>query len=205
MRKELVQRAAPSIVTSIGSNTENNFSISQSTVNFHIHFPGGNPNETLRVLQSFNRQYYQIIVTGADIFAPEEQGAVIVSTSRALIRGTVPQEIYDKCASLSDEGKEYLKKIPAIITQEKEGYMYANVDSRQQAVFGSIRKIINNRTDVKIYYSPIRLIPLQVMCENPVDFDLNMNIAISDFNRSQWIARKINLFDALKDVGLDIF
>ena len=59
------------------------------------------------------KEYYQLIVTcEEDVF---ENDVVTVSTNRALCESLVPPEIYERCSALTDEGKEELKRIPAII------------------------------------------------------------------------------------------
>lgn len=202
MHKELIPMTSHGVVTHIDKNTETNINIHDSNVTLNMPTPVRNQNALLLAVESFSTEYYQIIVTKADIFSEEECGSIHVSTSRALRQGSVPPEIFETCSSLSDEGKERLKTFPAIICREKENLYYEKVSPSHMAVYASVKKIINNRDEIRIYYDTIQLVPLKVLCENPIDYGVNVRVALSDFNISHWIVKKIDLFGALEDTGL---
>lgn len=190
------------LVTNIKENKVNNFDIKDSSVSFNINLPVQNQNEMMLAISQFSKEYYQLIVTPADIFEADANSSVSVSAKRALRQDAVPAEIYERCSSLTPQGIEELKTFPAIICSEKENRYYADVDSKQMAIFAYVRKIKKSKKEIKIYYTPLRIIPLRILCENPTDYDVNVDCALSDFNVSAWTVRKINLFEAFEDTGI---
>ena len=154
------------------------------------------------VISQFSKEYYQLIVTAADIFDTDSGSAVSIPTDRALKQHSVPDEIFDRCSSLSDEGIEELKTFPAIICSEKLDRYYADVDAKHMAIFAYIRKIKKCRKEIKIYYTPLQMIPLRILCENPIDYGIDVDCALSDFNVTAWTVHKINLFEAFDDTGI---
>ena len=72
--------------------------------------------EILNAIQSFSKEYYQLIMTcEEDVFTT---GLVSVSASQALAEYNVPPEIFDRYSALTDEGIAELKRFPAIICKE---------------------------------------------------------------------------------------
>ena len=155
------------------------------------------PNaDQLVAIQKFSKEYYQLIVTmEEDVFT---NNIVNVSIDRALIRGNVPFEIYDRCSSLSEAGIEELKTFPALICRENTDFRGVT-DPNQYAVYGYIKRIKKVCRNIKIAFCPINVFPQRQLCEEPasVYFDLNMGCAVTDLNHSAWSVHKVNLFEAL--------
>ena len=152
-------------------------------------------------IQSFSKQYYQLIVTCEDdIFDTE---VVSVMTNRALCERLVPPEIYKRCSDLSDQGIEELKRIPAVICQENTK-LKAETDQKQLAVYAYITRIKKAGKNIKIAYKPIGFFHQIKMCDkhNAMYFDLNMDSAVTDLNRSEWSVHKVNLFEAFDEAGI---
>ena len=190
------------LITNIKENRVNNFDIKDSQVSFNINLSAANQNEMMLAVSQFSKEYYQLIVTAADIFDTDSGSAVSIPTDRALKQHSVPDEIFDRCSSLSDEGIEELKTFPAIICSEKLDRYYADVDAKHMAIFAYIRKIKKCRKEIKIYYTPLQMIPLRILCENPIDYGIDVDCALSDFNVTAWTVHKINLFEAFDDTGI---
>lgn len=207
MSTELTPKTAMSLTEARSTQTgKNNVYVDNqpgATVNFNYSYPVvPNYSEMLVALQSFSHEYYQLIVTQEDIFDTENtSGSITVGSTRALTKGTVPPEIYERCSTLTDAGKEELKTLPAIICQENTAY-HGNTDPKQMAIYGYITKIKNIGKEIKIYYRPIQVFRQQVLCKNGADFGLYMNSAITSLNESGWTVKKIDLFEAFRDVGL---
>ena len=153
----------------------------------------------LLAIRNFSQEYYQLIVTGEEIF---EANALVVRPDRALVKGTVPDEIYEACSSLSPEGQEIMVKIPAIICNENTGY-HGQTDPEQNAIYARLEKIKVGSSGIKIYYRPLDLFPQRILNENSIDFGIRCDSALTELNRSCWSVKKINLFEAFLDVGLD--
>lgn len=175
------------------------------TINFNYNFnyqqTADSSAEMMIAIQLFSKEYYQLIVTcDENVF---NEGVVSVSTNRALTKYNVPQEIFDRCSTLSNEGIEELKRFPAIICQEnteKKGVTSPN----QFCMFAYIQKVMVIGKTVKIAFKPIAPIQQIKLCDkrNAVFFDLNMDCAITDLNHSAWSVHKVNVFDAFKEAGI---
>ena len=101
----------------------NNVAVSNQpggTVNltYNINYPqmADSSAEMMIAIQSFSKEYYQLIVTcDEDVFST---GVVSVIANRALTKYNVPPEIFDRCSTLTEEGIAELKRFPAIICKE---------------------------------------------------------------------------------------
>ena len=197
----------PPAVTGVSQNGETNLHVTNQqggVVNVNYNFPdssGGGEAAKAMAIQSFSKQYYQLIVTlEDDVF---ENDVVTVSTNRALCQGMVPPEIYERCSGLTDAGKEELKRIPAIICRENTE-MHGVTDPNQMAVYAYITRIKKAGKNIKIAFKPIAPFFQIKMCskKNALYFDLNMDCAVTDLNHSAWSVHKVNLFEAFEEADI---
>ena len=174
------------------------------TVNFNYILPqtgAANSAEMMMAIQSFSKQYYQILVTcEEDVFV---NNIVTVSKDRALGQYYVPPEILERCSSLTEEGIAELKTFPAIICQENTGFN-GETSPTQWAMYGYIKLVKQEGRDIKVAFRPIQPISQKILCDKryAIYFDLNMDCAITDLNRSAWSVHKVNLFEAFDEAGL---
>ena len=193
----------PSVIQD-GKNNLNLTNNSGGTVNLNYYASNDRPSsssEKLIAIQSFSKDYYQLIVTQEDdVF---QTNVITVSTDRALAKRYVPEEIFERCSSLSAEGIELLKTFPAVICQENTEH-HGITSPNQWAMYSYIRKVQVAGGNVKIAFEPIQPFPQIKMCGKraAVFFDLVMDCAITDLNHSAWSVHRANLFDAFKEVGL---
>ena len=187
-----------------GTNNVNVTNNSGGVVNFNITYPQVTPSnsaEMMMAIQSFSKEYYQLIVTcEEDVFA---NNMVTVPASRALTKYYVPAEIFERCSSLSDAGIEELKHIPAIICIENTEFKGVT-NPTQWAMYAYIKKVRVAGKNIQIVFNPIAPIQQQKLCDkrNAVFFDLNMDCAITDLNHSAWSVHKTNLFEAFDEAGI---
>ncbi len=195
---------APADVSQTGDTNVHVTNQQGGTVNINYNFPeksGGGDAARAMAIQSFSREYYQLIVTcEEDVF---ENDVVTVSTNRALCESLVPPEIYERCSALTDEGKEELKRIPAIICQENTD-MHGITDPKQMAIYAYITRIRKSGKQIKIAFKPIAPFFQIKMCSkrNAVYFDLDMDCAITDLNHIAWSVHKVKLFEAFEEAGI---
>ena len=194
-------------VPSMQQTGTNNFNVTNQEggiVNFNITYQqatSANSAEMMMAIQSFSTKYYQLIVTcEEDVFT---NNIVTVPASRALTKYTVPAEIYERCSTLSDEGIEELKHIPAIICQENTE-LKGVTDPNQWAMYAYIKKVRVAGNNIQIVFNPIAPVQQQKLCDrrNAVFFDLNMDCAITDLNHSAWSVHKTNLFEDFDEAGI---
>ena len=191
--------------TQTGNTNVNVNNQAGATINFNYNFnyqqTADSSAETMIAIQSFSKEYYQLIVTcDENVF---NDGVVSVITSRALTKYNVPPEIFERCSTLSDEGIAELKRFPAIIC--KENTEKKGVTSPDQfCMFAYIQKVMVIGKTVKIAFKPIAPIQQIKLCDkrNAMFFDLNMDCAITDLNRSAWSVHKVNVFEAFKEAGI---
>ena len=187
-----------------GTNNYNVNNQSGATVNFNINYPQArvaNPAEAMMAVQLFSTEYYQLLVTcEEDVF---EKNMLTIPSSRALNKYIVPEEIFQRCSTLSREGIEELKTFPAIICRENTE-MKAVTDSRQFAVFGYIKGVQKINKSIRVVFEPLAAFQQLKLCDqkNAVFFDLNMDCAITDLNRSAWSVHKVNVFEAFDEAEI---
>ena len=176
-----------------------------ATVNFtyNINYPqmADSSAEMMIAIQSFSKEYYQLIVTcDEDVFST---GVVSVSTNRALTKNNVPPEIFDRCSTLTEDGIEELKHFPAIICKENTE-MKGVTSPDQYCMLCYIQKVMRVGKNIKIAFKPIAPIQQLKLCDerNSMFFGLNMDCAITDLNHSAWSVRKVNVFEAFKEAGI---
>ena len=190
-------------VDKVSQTGENNFFI-ENHADIHVHVDSPqvityelNGNDWMAI-QNFRRQYYQLLVTCEDIM---EQNYVTPLANRSLVKTAVPDEIFDSCSTLSPTGQDILKTIPAIICHENTEYN-GITDPNQMAIYGRILKINRLGKENKVYFKIIRMFPQHLLCDHCLDFDLNMDCAITDLNYSAWTVHKIDLFCDFESAGL---
>lgn len=176
-----------------------------ASVNFtyNINYPqvADSSAETMIAIQSFSKEYYQLIVTCEDdVFST---GVVSVSANRALTKANVPPEIFGRCSDLTEEGIAELKCFPAIICQENTE-LKGVTSPHQFCMLCYIQKIMVVGKNIKIAFKPITPIQQIKLCDkrNAMFFGLNMDCAITDLNHSAWSVRRVNIFEAFKEAGI---
>lgn len=176
-----------------------------ATVNFtyNINYPQtvDSSAEQMIAIQSFSKEYYQLIVTcEEDVFST---GVVSVVASRALTKYNVPSEIFERCSTLTEEGIAELRRFPAIICQENTE-MKGVTAPNQFCMFCYIQKVMVVGKNIKIAFKPVAPIQQIKLCDkrNAMFFGLNMDCAITDLNHSAWSVRKVNVFEAFKEAGI---
>ena len=209
MEKDQIVPADAALIqhqTVIKEKNDSNFNIDRSNVTFNIdnvNWVGqkSNTSQDLIAVQSFSTEYYQLLVTcEEDVF---ENQYVTVSKDRALTQYLVPDEIFNRCSTLSDTGIAELKTFPAIICRENPE-LRGITDPNQFAMYAYITKVLKTYSDIKVAFHPLSPIRQQILCKknNSIYFELNMECAITDLNRSAWHVKRTNLFEAFNEVGL---
>lgn len=185
------------VTNQVGGIVNFNYNI---TTNMPMPF-GGISSEQMIAVQSFSREYYQLLVTcEEDVF---ENNVITIPASRALTKYNVPPEIFEQCSTLTDAGIEELKKFPAIICRENTE-LKGITDPNQWAMYAYIKKVRIYGKEIKIAFQPIGPIRQQLLCtpKNAVYFDLDMDCAITDLNHSAWSVHKTDLFEAFREAGI---
>ena len=202
--------AAPTNITNIKENTENNISITGSNVTFNnaninVSMPQSallsNDAEKILAMHSFSHEYYQLLVTTEeDIF---DTGVISFPVNRALTHSIVPPEIFDRCSSLDDDGIRELRTFPALICKENRDWN-GITSSDEVGWLGYIKKVQKSSRVIKVVFGVITPVSHSVLCDkkNAVYFDLNMDSAITTLNTTAWSVHKADLFEAFDEAGV---
>ena len=123
--------------------------------------------------------------------------------SRALVKGTVPPEIFDRCSSLEEEGIRELKTFPALVCIENRE-LDGKTSPDEVGFLCYIRKIQPGGRTIRIVFETISPVSHSVLCDkkNSVFFDLNMECGITSLNRTEWTVHKTDLFEAFDEAGV---
>lgn len=210
MGNELTEKKNALLSAPTAQQTDkNNFNVTNENggvVNFNFNYsqaPVANSSATMMAVQSFSKEYYQLIVTcDEDVF---KYNVITVAANRALVKGSVPQEIFERCSPLTDKGIAELKHFPAIICRENKELKGAT-ESDQMAMYAYINAVQKVGKNIKIAFTPLMPFFQEKLCDkrNAIFFDLNMDCAITDLNHSAWTVHKVNVFEAFDEAGIPI-
>jgi len=189
--------------TNIGRSESHTYNIDNSvTLNMNTSSQQKtNDAEMMMAMQSFSHKYYQLLVTtDKEIFKDK---VISFPVGRALVKGTVPPEIFDRCSSLEEEGIRELKTFPALICIENRE-MDGKTSPDEVGFLCYIRKIQPGSRTIRIVFETISPVSHSVLCEkrNSVFFDLNMECGITSLNRTEWTVHKTDLFEAFDEAGV---
>lgn len=171
------------------------------TVNINYNQPKINTTaEMLMAIRSFSTNYYQLIVTGQDIFT---SNSIIVPSNRALTESIVPFELLQTHSVLTDDAIERIRTMPAIICNENTQYN-GETDMKQNAIYSYIKEIKKRGKEIDISFQPIDFFPQHKLNRYAVDFEINISCALTDLNKPRWYIKKINLFDAFRAAHINV-
>lgn len=209
MKNEL-QQAPSSIVpanpTTVNQYGQKNVHIDHAdnihqTVNYNLTFIDRSSNgRRENVTQKINTDYYNLFVISGETF---EHDHFLVPKDRALVKGTISGDLFERLAALTPKAIEEIKTFPALFASENTDY-WGKTDTEQQTIYGLVREIRTQDNGIMIYYKELNFIPQQKI--NEISFELGMGHprAITPLNTTRWTIKKINLIEALTDAGISV-
>lgn len=131
--------------------------------------------------------YFNLIIG----YSPEEKDYIIIARQRALTE-YISEDARSEFSSLDAEAVEKIKKMPAIISSERED------NDGQQATFGFINDIRIQDNGIKIYFQRCFPIPFSFLVEN------QSALAMHGFEltRTHWTIKKVDLFEVMQEAGV---
>ena len=209
MKKELQQvhsSIVPANPTTVNQYGDKNVHVDHAdninqTVNFNFTYIQRSPNGRREsVTQKISTDYYNLFVISGETF---EHDHFLVPKDRALVKGTISDDLFERLAALTPEAIEEIKTFPALFASENTGY-WGKTDPEQQTIYGLVREIRTQDNGIMIYYKDLNFIPQQKI--NELSFELGMGRprAITSLNTTRWTIKKINLIEALTDAGISI-
>lgn len=141
--------------------------------------------------RELSMDYFNLII-GYDPFPSDH---IIVDPNRALTE-YISDETKEKFGGWTEEAIEKIKKLPAIITLERD-----KSDEQQNAVFAFIKDVRKQENGIKVYYQKYYPIPLSVLWDNMCE----LAIYQFEFTRTHWTIKNIDLLEVLQDAGVQFF
>ncbi len=172
------------------------------TVHLHCNNPRTDVTaEMMMAIQSFSKDYYQLIVTSQDIFT---SNSIVVTTECALSKGIVPPELLRTHSVLTDDAIKRMRLLPAIICNANTDY-YGRTDSNQQVLYAYIKGIRKCGKEIMIYFQTISSFSQRTLNACAMHFGINVECAKTDLNKFLWYIKKINLFEAFHEAHVEPF
>lgn len=147
---------------------------------FNIIAPDGRKNTTAH-------EFYNLIM-GYDPFGSDH---ILVMKARALTE-YISDEAKEKFAGWTPEKIERIKKLPTIISMEKDG------TDGQQAVFAFITDVKVQDNGIKVYFQKYFPVPFSFLAENQSELALHL----FELTRTHWTIKKIDLLEVMQDAGV---
>jgi hypothetical protein len=185
-----------------GTNVHiNNVDNLNQTVNYNVtYIQSTSDGKRKSVTQKINTDYYNIFVMGGETF---EHNHFLVPKNRALTKGSISDDLYERLASLTPEAIEEIKTFPSLFASENTGN-WGNTDPEQMTIYGLVTEIRVQDNGIMIYYQYLNYIPQQKINEFSFELGLGNPRAITVLNKTQWTIKKINLIEALTDIGISV-
>jgi hypothetical protein len=205
-----LQQAPSSIVpdnpTTVNQYGEKNVHVGHAeninnTVNFNVTYmirhPGQRP---VQVTQTLNRDYYNLFVIGGEEFYNDH---FLVPKDRALVQGTLADDLFDRLSALTPDAIKEIKTFPALFASENTDY-WGKTDTQQQTIYGLVTDIKVQDNGIKIYFQPFTNINQQTINNIAFELGIGNRTAITELNRTHWTIKRINLIEALTDAGISV-
>ena len=167
------------------------------TIQYEANF-GPTTMDALMAVQRFSREYYHLIVTPEDIL---HQTRITVPADKAMVKGTIPDELFDRCATLTPNAQVETMSIPAVICNLNTDY-HGKTTPGQTAVYARLIRIYPAGDEIEVDFQPLGPVSQELLISYHPAFGLNMDCALTDLNIEAWTIQKINLFEAFAAAGI---
>lgn len=166
-------------------------------VTYFIPQPG---RQALQVTTSLSRDYYNLFVIGGEEFCGDH---FLVPKDRALTKGTLADDVFERLSTLTPEAIEEIKSYPALFASENTNYR-GKTDKDQQAIYGLVTDIRVQDNGIKIYYHRLNYISQQAINDIAFNLGIRSTTALTELNRTHWTIKRIDLIEALMDAGISV-
>jgi len=185
MSNELIKPSQPSSITLVNEGkgvVVGHADTFAPTVNVILTDISGHRSE-------MSSEYFNLII-GYD---PFEKDHILVDPTRALTE-YISDDVKVKFAGWSPEKIAEIKKLPAIISQERDG------TDMQQAVFAFIRDIRIQDNGIMVYFQRYYPVPFAFLKNSLSELAMYQ----FELTRTHWTIKKVNLLQVMQDAGLHI-
>lgn len=148
---------------------------------------------------TFNYDCFNFFVLGTEQY---DSPTFMVPKNRALTEST-SDEMKEKCAALTKEAIEIIKTFPALFCSENHNF--TKTDHGHMAYYGYVTDIKVQDNGIKIYFTKLNTLPQQVLIELSADLGIDGAKACTEFCRTHWAIKRINLVEVLEKAGYRVF
>lgn len=141
------------------------------------------------IRSELSSEYFNLII-GYD---PFEKDHILIDSTRALTE-YISDDVKEQFAGWTPEKKAELKKLPAIISQERDG------TDEQQAVFAFIRDIRIQDNGIMVYFQRYYPIPFSFLKDSLSELAMYP----FELTRTHWTIKRVNLLQVMQDAGVRI-
>ncbi len=187
-----VEGENPSYIESIETVQEMNI---QTTVNISVS-SGKKSGKRESISVSIDPYKYHLFVIGKEEF---EYDHFFLSWSSYFLREYMREETRKRFYELSDEMIEELKRYPAILANENEGF-WGESGSDQVAIIALITEIEKKDDGLWIHYKDYGEIEQSELNNNCAALGMGEKRAEMELNVTHWAVKDINLFEALPGI-----
>ena len=159
-----------------------------ATINMSMIIPG-----TVSGKSSVSGEYYNLFIG----FDPFEEERFRVPNDRVLCE-YISDEVKSAFPSVDDETIPLIRSLPCIAAAEDR----RGCDPAQQAAFGFITRIRKEEKCHVVYFQKYYPFPMSVLRENQFEFAIAHPFELT---RTHWTIKRVNLMEALHDVGVRVF
>lgn len=184
-------------VTQAGHHNTNIAHVEHVLMPMVIAPPATSSNVLSGTAQQLDSSCYHLFVIADEDFQADR---FLVDPTRALTESTAP-ELKQRYQHLQPDILQELKNYPALFMAEN-GAMGRALDD-QQAWFGIINSIRVQDNGIRIGFQKIHAIPQQALNEHSYHFGIHSYGRMSELNRTHWALKRINLFEAFHDAGIN--
>lgn len=178
----------------------NNGMINAPEIKIYINNNGASENFVIPA--EISRTYYNLFVIGTEEY---EKNYFFVEPDRAVSKyeRTAP-EIVEQFGRLNAESISQIKTFPSIFAAESRFINY-QIDPTQTAYLGFVEDVkVQQNELIKIRFGKSKKIFQSVLYNLMPELEIFGRPRCSEFERTHWAIKKIDLIEVLEDVGIDM-
>ena len=174
------------------------------TTNVYV-LPGNQGLQGISGLSGMNHEYYNLFVGFAEEsdYRDHPIGSFIALKERSLNSSFTSDYIRDEVNDLNPNAIARIKTFPSIFCEEN--HLYGKTDNEQSAYYGIVTDVKIQDNGIKIFYRILNEIKQQVFNDNLFNLGIDGNNKFNELNHTHWAIKRIDLVDALKEIGVSVF
>ena len=151
---------------------------------------------------ALNKEYYNLIVSGGEVFTAFANGYVMVDKRRALTEDVSP-DIKDAVNTLHARAIEFVKTLPTIFADENT--VYGRSDDTQMAFFGMVTDVRVQDNGIKVFYQLLNPLPQKRLNEIIDKLAIRGTSNFNELDRTHWTIKRIDLVAELREAGITVY